>query len=277
MRAMALLPPWERGLAHLDGDDDILLDPERVAWYEPSQERGLVFDLAAVRQPADALGFARKWGLLEVGNTELELADEDRRESVEDWLGVARNLTWMLHRYSLIQRGVEGDADAPRDLARHFFYTAIGTQQLFDGSWRTVDANPTQQAQMAQVDDESFLRGLDLEALISDVRDELAEDLRHELREWNVEFGVSPGDEEELVATGARPPTHFVITASTDTLIGAAYYELLLEITQGTRVGVCPEDRKIFAGRDPRQRYCSRQCAGRVRSRRFAQKRRSPD
>jgi hypothetical protein len=273
------LPAWYRGPAHLE-DGDIVLDVERAEPYEPSEQPpGLLYDLAAIREPADALGFARRWGLLWLGQEDRDgrswhddvlLDDETCRESFADWAAVALRLSWALSRNALIRLGRDDGDESHQELARYWVrsYAGLGWSE----SGRDGDVQPGQEIQRIEAE-KNWWRSWDRDAMLFDLRDELAEDIASYLAESGavLHFRATQELEDE---TDDVPPTDFVINAHVPHLEGLAYYELMLEVSSGSPMKVCPEDARIFPVRDARQRYCSPQCSGRARYRRFAQRKR---
>jgi hypothetical protein len=112
----------------------------------------------------------------------------------------------------------------------------------------------------------------DLEQIAIFVREELADELQMGTRVWmslhSLDFIDWPTGEPE-------PPGQFLLTSRPDDLLARAYLELALEMTAGVAVSACPEDGRMFAVRDPRQVYCTTQCAGRARYRKWAQRKKA--
>jgi hypothetical protein len=264
-----------RGPGVID-DGMVDIDFDHVEFYDWSRAESLPYDLAAIRHEADILGFVRRWGLL--GTTSDE-PDESNPEPTEDWWDAARNINFLLYLHALVDKYERGTLTSARDVAE--FWAGIYTGSVFgnDGSdttlWKWL-TEPTEREQKTSEAIGSLLNG-DLDVMVEDIRTEILEEELWEIERQPVKLSVRRIDSlaEELgIDEHEMPPGNYALTVRCDNLLARAYVQLALEVTRGVPAEICPEDGRVFAVRDPRQRYCSPQCAGRARSRRFAQKKR---
>ncbi|HEY5473441.1 MAG TPA: hypothetical protein VIK32_09665, partial [Candidatus Limnocylindrales bacterium] len=103
-------PQWLRGEARYDRGW-LSLDRATTEEYQPFQESGLLFDLAAVREPQDAIAFVRRYGLLRHGPD-----DADLREPFSQWQADATTLAGMLAMTRAVRASAAGDEDASAEL-----------------------------------------------------------------------------------------------------------------------------------------------------------------
>lgn len=118
------------------------------------------------------------------------------------------------------------------------------------------------------LDLERLARTANYEEMAIDIREELEEDLWDQIETTQLSIGSL--DFFRPVKKEPAPPGDFVLTLRPPNLLARAYVEVALDMTGGVPVSACPVDGRPFPVRDPRQIYCSEQCAGRARYRRFA-------
>jgi hypothetical protein len=269
MQAFRVEGEWWRGPASLAGDEDEQViewaDIDRVEPYSWLIAGRLPYDLAAIRHETDVLGFVRKWGLLR------EDDDDDHDPfSIEDFLSESLEMNYLLYLYGLI-RPPRAGPEAQRALVEYWVGVYSGLVHSDRARWL---ADPERGRQLDPTDLAKVAKRADFDEMQIDVREVLEEDVREQLHE--IPLSLSSLDFfEEAVPGEAPPPGEFVLTAWPRDLLARSYIELAREMTAGVRVAQCPEDGRIFPVRDPRQIYCSTQCAGRARFRRFAKRSRS--
>lgn len=246
------------GPAEID-DGFVEFAGERATSYDWSVAPELPYDLAAIRHEVDILGFVKRWGFLRSWDN-----DEHYIPTVEEFMdhSLAMNLT--LYLYGLVS-GASSES-SNRGVFEYWagVYTGAIDEDLQSWLW-----NPARRAQIAEQVDQ-LARTADLETMAFDIRDELEEDVQEMLTD--VEVSIHSLNWMEW-PNNDPPPGNFLLTAFPKDLLGRAYLEVALEMTAGTKVAACPDDGRMFAVRDPRQIYCSSQCAGRARYRRFSERR----
>ena len=233
--------PWIRGPNVRHAKGWVELDRDGLEEYVPITEANLVFDLAAVRTPSDAVKFVRRYGLLRHGDR-----DGDLRESFADWEQTAVQLSALLRLASTLQDAVAGDADALRAL-RDVFEPAA--RPLF-AEQATTDADLL--AQMSVL--VAWMLSSGLEGCQERVEADVA---------WRV--GTDGGE---------GPPARYRFAVEAPDLVGHAYHAAALLITNRYPLAACEEDGLFFIVQDPRQRFCSPRCAARSRRRRWVNTRR---
>lgn len=276
--ARALLPAgeWVRGVALVD-DLEVTLDLEdandRLELYDWSDAETLPYDLAAIRHEADIRGFVRKWGLL---GTTGSASDQTWPEPLSDWFKAALDMNFVLYLYAISNKASRGDLETASAVAEFFsgFYSgAIYAQRA---KWLT---KPSEREKLSGKHfDVVALRQDDsnLEYMVDEIREILEEEMWDgltETSELSIRRLSSLSDDGAFDGT-TPPPGDFILEVKCQDLLTRAYVQVALEMTSGVPVEVCPEDGRIFAVRDPRQKYCSPQCAGRARYRRFADQKR---
>ena len=235
-------PPWLRGEATYS-DGCITLDPARAHEYQPFEERDLVFDLASVSTPDDALVFVRRYGLLRHGPKE-----ESLTERFEDWQEEVRVLRFVMRLYLDLRRAIEGDEDG---IAR-LWEMEPSIREYFQGA--------------AKSDSELFQQVSSLIAwLVSEGLDGVDERIE---AASNLETGPGSGI--------AGPPGFFLFSAHARDLVGLAYHQLALDFVNREPMSDCAECGRFFIMEDRRQRFCTPTCAGRARYRRWSAKNRRP-
>jgi hypothetical protein len=269
MHAFRVEGEWWRGPARLSGDGDEQYiewsDIERIEPYSWLVAGQLPYDLAAIRHEADVLGFVRKWGLLR------EDDDEERDPfGVEDFRAESLAMNYLLYLYGLTRPPRPGP-EAQRALIEYWVGVYSGHVHSNRAEWLE---DPERGRQLDPKEITAVGKRADFGEMLIDVREVLEEDVREQLHE--IPLSLSSLDFfEEAMPGETPPPGEFVLTAWPRDLLARAYIELAREMTAGARVAQCPEDGRIFPVRDPRQIYCSTQCAGRARYRRFAERSRS--
>jgi hypothetical protein len=265
MRAVRVEGEWTRGNARWDEDGEIveLVDDDRLELYDWRIAPQLPYDLAAIRHPVDVLAFVKRWGPLH--GTEEE---PDALIDVDDVMSAGLDMNWLLYLYGLIRPSVS-DPDARDRMAEHWGALYAGE---WGGSLRRWLHEPSTRNVPRDVQ-EHILRSFDFEQLAIDVRQEIEEEFWDQVEQTT--FSVRSLDYLEPLPDEAEPPGDFMLTARPNDLLARAHVEVALQMTAGVTVGTCPEDGRIFAVRDPRQIYCSDQCAGRARYRRWAERNRS--
>ena len=239
LRRQVTFGTWLRGPGKLEGDF-IVLDRARATEYDPMETTGLVFDLAALRRPTDALPFVRQYGLLFHGPHDHE---EEFRESWSEWERSWGVLSFLLNVYVTLKKAVQGDVIAGHELRTNW---AEVIQSQDD------DAPPT---------DESFylhVTNVLAAATISGLE--------------KVEVGIAAA--HGLAKDGKRlgGAGDFILTANPPNLLGYAYHQLAHIMNRGEPGSRCPECGRVFIIKDRRQRFCSPQCAQRGRYRRWKEK-----
>lgn len=263
MRAVRVAGDWTRGNARMEDDDvALLLFDGQLELYDWTVAPQLPFDLAAIRHPVDVLGFVKRWGVLYGTEDEPEAIIE-----ISEYMRAAVEMNWLLYRYGLIRPSTT-DPAARRRLAE--YWAGLYSGVLINDVRRWVQEPRAREVTHDLV--QQLARTADFDEMAIDVREALEEDLWDHVEE--TAFSISSLDFYEPLRGEAEPPGDFILTARPSNLLGRAYVEVALDMTAGVSVAACPDDGKIFAVRDPRQVYCSDQCAGRARYRRWAQKQR---
>jgi hypothetical protein len=187
-------------------------------------------------------------------------------EDLGDWMSEVVHLNWMLFLYATLEKARSGDHEGlvRMELYRHAMYTGNLGSLARDLMRPRSSSLPLSPDDVLPADVERD------EMLLLDIEDELAQRLSGRLDE-KVTLRIGQVGEREWRAE--TPPGDFILEAEPVHLLARAHLQLALEMTeQQTSLSVCPEDGRIFPVRDPRQRYCSPRCAGRVRQRRFAER-----
>lgn len=252
------------GTAEIDEEGYIeFTETGHITVYDWSVAPDLPYDLAAIRHDVDILGFVKRWGFLH------SLEDEDRDPpTVEEFMYESLAMNFMLYRYGLVSGDISSAA-TKCGIVEYWLGVYSGAMGADLRSWLWhPDKRPIEQGLV-----DRLLKTGDIEEMALDIREEVQEDLWEQLP--SVEVSIQSINRIEWPDDNA-PPGPFLLTAYTKELLGRAYLEVALEMTAGTKLGACPEDGRMFAVRDPRQVYCSSQCAGRARYRRFYERRRQP-
>jgi len=226
-------PEWLRGPANLDGQH-IVLPLHRAQPYPLVGDWDLLFDLAAVRRPADAVAFVRDHGLLRHGPGGAVL-----REPFSDWLETAYTLTNLLDLYNLVLGASAGDVASVETLWETW---VVRLRPL-------LDPMPTTDGELL------FGASHALAALVNQGL--------HEAR-VQVASGVDwPVDG----AARERNQVAFTLAPRTPDLLGLAYLSLAMLVTLKTPLRTCKGCRRRFVPRSPGQRYHDRACANQARVR----------
>jgi hypothetical protein len=228
---------WLRGRALLD-EDYIVLDKAHSTEYQPMTTTELLFDLAAIRRPSDALPFVRRYGLLFHGPD----ADEFR-EPWSEWERTALLLSGFLHMHVSLHKAVRGDAAAAEELRSRWGETVKGFYK---------QEAPTEEMFFLQVTD--FLAHWTTQGL------------------EGAQFGVGPAAFFQKDGEPYGGPGDFVLTVNPPNLLGYAYNQFAHFLNQGVPGARCPECGRVFVIKDRRQRFCSPQCAQRARYRRWKER-----
>lgn len=218
---------WLRGPAHMVGEQ-VFLDRDKATRYQPSAEPKMLFDLAAIRRPADAIAFVAEYGLLRHGP-----AAPYAQEPFQAWAETAYTFTNLLDLYHLIRAADDGDQAAMATLWDEWSHRI---QPLLRA------APETNQELLAAA---SHTLG----ALVSEgLRDaEIAVDSVWETT--GGEGGRSPD------------PGAFAFAPRFRDLIGLAYFSLAMMVCLRTPLRVCAYCGRKFAPRSRTQRFHDRQCA----------------
>lgn len=224
---------WVRGPARYDRErDEIVITRSRTEQYIPAEEPSLLFDLADVSSPDDAVVFAQRFGLFTKGPDDKEL-----RERFRDMREEAEMLWLYLRLYEVIRRALRGVADARRELA------SIWYQRLEESA--------------------RALEGFGVTTRPPDDDDELVE--------WCIAFLAWMTNEGmrgcELVVFGESDG--WSVAGWPNSLLGHAYQELAFLIGERRPVLVCEECGRVFPVSHGRQRFCDPACSNRSRNRRW--------
>lgn len=221
---------WLRGVATIAGEW-IVLDPARAEEYEPYGETELVFDLANIRRPPEALVFVQRYGLLRHGP-----GAGSFRERFADFESEALAFHGLLHLCAFLRRAVNGDAEA------------LG--------WLRDVWQPHQRPmfQAAAADDGELL--MQVSKVIALV---ISEGLN------GTEQGIVSG------AEWGDPPAldRFMLAARPPDLLGYAYHQVAMLLVNRVPTAPCQDCGRYFLVTDQRQRYCSKTCGNRARHRRW--------
>jgi len=253
--------PWRRGLARHEGGE-IVLDSDRAEKYLFIPSEDVLFDLAAIRRPTDALGFVRRYGLLSSGASYNE-PDEDNtfRESWNGWEYVALRLSELMSLYNELLLASGGDQSALEELETFWRDDAEAAEERksWRGDWTDEGA--------VLLDWPGFQRvgeGIP-EGLLVDTALYIAQVLNRELGKTDTRPSLDPN---------LHSPDHFRLSVSAYSLEAHAYYQLALYVATRAPLARCEDCGRLFPIRDKRQRFCSSQCGGRARYRRYAEKKR---
>jgi hypothetical protein len=235
--AYSLQPPeWIRGPAVIDGDTVVLEDRQRER-YQPQEHAGdMLFDLIAVDQSGDLLGFVRKYGLL------WHVPDAvEHRESLEDWRVAVAILRLTVNLLVDLADYISGDmsrTEAIRENELVLSHAASGKP-------------PVLRDELARLASGALAHAVT--AGLGDVRTRVVADSE-------IQGGGEPG----LFRYFHEPPH----------LFAHAFDAVSHLIVQSAPITRCPECGRFFEVLHGRQLYCTPRCAGRARYRRFADKKR---
>jgi hypothetical protein len=231
---------WLRGPANLN-DGWVELDRQRAHPYTPMEEVDLMYDLAAIRRPPDALAFVQRYGLLRHGPGADKL-----RESFAEIETAALTLDTTIAWYLRIARVVRGDTEDANNAIREMWRLAPKLGEHFDGTAKSDDELIDQATQLVAYWTNQGLIG--------------------------VESKVTPSAHYTDPRGNRGEAGGFSMSAHATTLLGLAYHQLALTITMRIPLRECVECGRYFEIKDRRQRFCSPTCGSRARQRRFAQK-----
>ena len=241
IRMRAYQPDWLRGPATLDGQS-IAMTPHLAKSYRLVGDWALLFSLAAVRRPDDALAFVHHYGLLHKGPGSAFL-----REEFSEWLEAAYTLSNLLDLYTLIQDASDGDAAALETLWETW---AVRLRPL-------LNPMPTSDAE-----------------LLSGASRSLATLVSEGLR--NVQVQVNSEVDWAVSRNATGSPRSFTLAPEAPDLLGVAYLTLAMLVSLRLPLRVCEGCRRRFAPTHASQRYHDRTCAIQARNRRLPNRRRVP-
>jgi endogenous inhibitor of DNA gyrase (YacG/DUF329 family) len=239
---------WRRGQASLE-DGSVVLDPTRAEEYEAFDNdlEGLLWDLADVQRPTDALGFVRRYGLLWNG------PDADWRESYADWEEVIDELGGILAMRVWIADVQAGDREEIARMRR---------------IRRSLAEHDDPVSPSAALPDEELLAltsaGLAtrVSERLRDVRLHVISDTSVPLAETDEAFGYVPeGD-----------PARFAFMPELRNLVELAYWQAATDLVGGQPLSRCPQCGRAFRIKHGRQQFCSKRCANAASYRRSAEK-----
>jgi hypothetical protein len=226
---------WKRGLARLEGDFVVVDGPfeewepvirgDRVGIGDP------IVELATVRDPADVVDRATRFGLL---RSRPEAANG--RERVRDWIFEARVLETALGLYRDVQAA---KADPTPELLSHL-------REAWEPSIR-ADGKPRSES------DAAFL--VQAARMLADLVS---------TRLVGVQERVSVAADEERV-------DRFVFDAEAPDLLSLIYHQFAILMTRHAPLRACADPRcgRFFTPSDARQMFCSKQHATRTRVRKL--------
>lgn len=225
---------WLRGSASYDAGW-IRLDRKRAEEYLPKPEDQILDDLMAVREPAEAVAFVQRYGLLHHGPGVAEF-----RERFRDWELKIKHIRYAAHVYLLVRRAAsEGDQQALAELREHWEPNII--RPLYGDPPPADDADILGLASMFVASMVSLgLRGVE-EGL-----------------------GTTVGEYTPMAA-----PQRFFLQPRPADLLGHAYHQLAVRIVGQVPISECAECSRLFVVEDRRQRFCSKTCGNRARYRRW--------
>ena len=229
---------WCRGRARFE-DGAIALDPATVTEYQPlaNSETHFPYELAAIKEPADAVEFARRYGLLRAGPGSDQLT-----EPWSEWEASATKVRAVLRKGVDLGNALRGDARAMasvRSLAN--------------------ELAPAFQAPASNDDEATLQVSVYLAQLVNAGLDDVGFGVQ-------AEAGLRMPDGTDGLAG------RFAFSPRSPHLVGLIYYALGLALVNKVPGRECEGCGRIFPVRDPRQRYHDKQCAQRTRQRRFAEK-----
>jgi hypothetical protein len=247
---------WSRGQARLSGNEVVVKRPQAYVLHAADD---LPYELAAATKPAEVAAFVGTWGLLWSGPR------GSQSEGLADWFPQVESMHTTLYSLMLVQMARREDDSAAAYLA---LWNAVRSgnapHERLRHPEREIGEIPAGVLRRFRRD------ALPYSPLVASVRSEVAAFVRSRL-DGRVEYSLQTG------ATGAEENLpDFALAVSAADLVSRAYLQVVLEMTRGTPIRACLEDGRLFPVRDARQRYCSVRCAGRARSRRFAERRRTP-
>jgi hypothetical protein len=245
--------PWLRGLARIEAGE-IILDEDRAEEYEHGvvfHHPDILFDLTGVREPADALGFVRRYGLLWHGADD----EPEHRESFADWRRLIERVNAVLELYAITQEAGAGNLEGIARLRGAREATAYGVRLLAD---------------KADAADKEVISAFIARLASHDLADSL--DSHRQLIGMEISLGLQhSGTTYEVFPTESG----FVWMAHADNLEGYVWHQIASIVTEQQTLKTCDECGRFFEQKDARQRFCTSQCAGRARHRRWREKQQS--
>ncbi len=215
----------------------IEMDRVGAELYQPITEEGLVFALASVNEPQDAVEFVRRYGLLWSTPEAEEL-----REPFARWEEATLHLRMALLTTRGLQRAVAGELDG-WDLLRSL---QTAWSPLFE---------------TAATDDEDLL--LHASSFVAWL---VSEGLKGTEQRLDASSRWDGGD-----------PGGFVLNVHAPHLLAYMYHELAMLLAAKRPLMTCAECSASFPMTDSRQRFCSTTCANRARHRRYRQRMRQKE
>jgi len=242
---------WLRGPARLEGGI-LVLPLAEAEQHTPSRDDAeqVLFDLAAIRRPIEAVRFVARYGVLNSGSFSAEQFETFRSaagaphvsEAFLEWEREARDLSKILGAYTRVRLAAAGDAEALTQIR---------------SVWRTIPSAGTDGGN--DLSDRELLIAMSnwIARTIS---------IGTSVRTWV----LAETDPRQLGTKGR--PGHFILSGVAPTIREYARHRLMMLITAGQPVGTCAECGSSFRVVDARQRYCTSTCARRVRNRRWLKK-----
>jgi hypothetical protein len=242
-RMRAYHPEWLKGPATFDGEY-IVMTRHLTQPYRLVGDWALLFDLAAVRRPDDAIAFVRKHGMLRHGTNSAFL-----REPFSEWLEAAYTLSNLLDLYNLIQAASDEDTAARETLWETW---AVRLRPL-------LQPMPTSDAE-----------------LLSGASRALATLVNEGLR--NVQVQINSEVEWAVGRNATGSPRAFTLAPGTPDLLGVSYLTLAMLVSLRMPLRTCRGCRRRFAPTHASQQYHDRACAIQARQRKMSakQKKRVP-
>jgi hypothetical protein len=234
-----------------DVEDDVtllvdLMNLRRLGEFVKVEDpRARVVDIVRLTNPAPALGFAERHGLLWQGPT-LVVAGEVR-EPLKAWFLVGQDITTSVRVYLMILRAQEEGSAEP---VRSYLRTLRDFGPYFKGV-RFPD------------DDDELLEFASIQ---------LAGNITRGMAECTPTLSAACGLLEDGKKTGGAGD--FGFGNDPDSLVGVANYQLALFVSRKVAVKECAECHEVFVPKDPRQ-IEHRTCGNRKRQRKHRQKRRA--
>ena len=243
VRPVATEARWWRGPARLE-DGWLVLDAERAEAYHPIEERDLLYDVAAIGTPREAVEAVERYGLL------WTRADgDDPRERFADWERELNKVRGALNIHRLLYEARQGSREAVTELGqyRETIATALGAERESEGG----DELRAAASQLLALAVSSGLEGVE-ERVVADVTLDL-------------------GDGQ------AGAPGRFRLSAQPPHLLGFVYHALAMAVVGSHPARRCGECGRVFPLGDKRQQYCTNLCAGRARYHRWAKRKQEAD
>ena len=260
---------WLRGPTWIDGDD-IVMSVVDATPYRMLAESDVGLELARVRTPAEALEFARRFGLLRASPSGRSMSlkvdpKSPLREPVALFETTAEDLRYVLDTIVLVRRGNQGDVTAVRELRRRLVIPEDADVSVRDPA---TDRYVTRRAGDVYSPRERFV-GADERTILTYASEHAAQIVNDGL--WS-ESPVNVYD--RAFASESVPPGSWRVGTSPDTLATACYLSVALVLAEQRPIGICEDEtcRRVFFIEDGRQRFCTAACANRARYRRYRQR-----